>query len=99
MGFFNGMATVNRINQLLKDLENQVTITQGQVQSGASRFTLENSLNTHKRIHQELINEFSNSATARISVYKIFGDKLRMDDVLMYSKNVTMNLAAIIANR
>lgn len=99
MGFFNGMATVNRINQLLKDLENQVTITQGQVQSGASRYSLENSLNTHKRIHQDLINAFSNSATARISVYKIFGDKLRMDEVLTYSKNVTMNLAAIIANR
>lgn len=99
MGFFNGMATVNRINQLLKDLENQVTITQGQVQSGASRYTLENSLNTHKRIHQELISAFSNSTTARISVYKIFGDKMRMDDVLTYSKNVTLNLAAIIANK
>lgn len=99
MGFFNGMATVNRINRLLKDLENQVTITQGQVQSGASRSNLENSFNTHKRIHQDLINEFSNSATARIAVYKIFGDTLRMDDVLIYSKNVTLNLAAIIANK
>lgn len=99
MGFFNGMATVNRINQLLKDLENQVTISQGQIQSNASRFTLENSLNIHKKIHQELINAFANSATARVSVYKIFGEKLRMDDILMYSKNLIMNLTAILTKK
>lgn len=99
MGFFNGMSTVNRINQLLKDLENQVTISQGQIQSNASRFTLENSLNTHRKIHQELINAFANSATARVSVYKIFGEKLRMDDILMYSRNLIMNLMAIITKK
>ena len=99
MGFFNGMATVNKINQLLKDLENQVTISQGQIQSNASRLTLENSLNTHRKIHQELINAFAKSATARVSVYKIFGEKLRMDDILTYSKNLIMNLTAIITKK
>ena len=97
MGFFNGMSTINRINNLLKDLENQVTITQSMVESHAPNHNLENCFNVHKRIHQELIDAFSNSSTARISVFTIFGDKMRMHDVLTYSKNVTMHLASIIA--
>lgn len=99
MGFFNAMSSINRINNLLKDLENQVTISQDMVQSGASKSSLERCLNVHKRIHQELIDAFSNSGTARMSMFKIFGDKMRMDDVLTYSKNVTSNLASIIAQR
>lgn len=35
MGLFNAMSSVNKINQLLKDLENQVTITQDQVSKDA----------------------------------------------------------------
>lgn len=99
MGLFNGLSSVNRINNLLKDLENQVTITQGQIESGASRFNLENSLNVHKRIHQELIDTFSGSKTAQISMYKIFGDNMRMHDILTYSKNLVYNLNAIIQSR
>lgn len=37
MGFFNAMSSINKINNLLKDLENQVTISQDLVQSNASR--------------------------------------------------------------
>jgi ATP-dependent protease HslVU (ClpYQ) peptidase subunit len=99
MGFFNAMSSINKINRLLKDLENQVTITQDQVASNAPVNTLRNSLNVHKRIHQELIDAFAGSSTARISMFKIFGDNMRMQDVLLFSKNVTMNLAAIIAQR
>lgn len=99
MGFFNAMSSINKVNNLLKDLENQVTITQGQIERRAPLSNLENSLNVHKRIHQELIDIFSNSGGARVSVYSVFGDKMRMDDVLMYSKNLAMNLASIIAQR
>lgn len=99
MGFFNAMSSINRINKLLKDLENQVTITQSMVANGAPKYNLENCLNVHKRIHQDLIDTFSGSSTARISMFKIFGDNMRMDDVLMYSKNLIMNLAAIIAQK
>lgn len=99
MGFFNAMSSINKVNNLLKDLENQVTITQGQIERGAPLSNLENSLNVHKRIHQELLDVFSNSSGARVSVYTVFGDKMRMDDVLTYSKNLAMNLAAIIAQR
>lgn len=99
MGFFNAMSSINKVNNLLKDLENQVTITQDLVQSNATRSQLENSLNVLKRIHQDLIDTFSNSGGARVSVFTLFGEKLRMDDVLTYSKNVTMNLAAIIKTR
>ena len=97
MGFFNGMSTINRINNLLKDLENQVTITQSMVESHAPKQNLENCLNAHKRIHQELIDAFSGSSTARVSVFKNFGDKMRMHDILTYSKNVSLHLASIIA--
>lgn len=97
MGFFNAMTSINRINNLLKDLENQVTISQGMVKSGAPRSNLENCLNVHKHIHQELIDAFSRSRTAQISMFKIFGDNMRMDEVLTYSKNVAMDLAAKIA--
>jgi hypothetical protein len=99
MGFLNAMSSINKINNLLKDLENQVAITQGQIESHAPVYMLENSLNTHKRIHQELIDTFSNSGGARVSMYTVFGDKMRMDDVLSYSKNLAMNLAAVIAQR
>lgn len=99
MGFINAMSSINKINNLLKDLENQVAITQGQIESHAPVYMLENSLNTHKQIHQELIDVFSNSGGARVSVYTVFGDKMRMDDILSYSKNLAMNLAAVIAQR
>lgn len=99
MGFLNAMTSISKINNLLKDLENQVTITQDQVESNASRWQLENSLNVFKRIHQDLIDTFTGSGVARVAVFTVFGDKMRMDDILTYSKNVTMNLAAIIAQR
>ncbi len=96
MGFFNAISSINKVNNLLKDLENQITITQGQIERGAPLSNLENSLNVHKHIHQELIDIFSNSGGARVSVYTLFGDKLRMDDVMTYSKNLILNLSAII---
>ena len=99
MGFFNAMSSINKINNLLKDLENQVTISQDLVQSNASRWQLENCLNVLKRIHQELIDTFSSSGGARVSVFTLFGDKLRMDGILMYSKNLIYNLNAIIQSR
>ncbi len=99
MGFFNAMSSINKVNNLLKDLENQVTITQGQIERNAPLSNLENSLNVHKRIHQELLEVFSNSGGARVSVYTLFGNKMRMDDVMMYSKNLIYNLNAIIQTR
>lgn len=97
MGLFNAMASIGKINSLLKDLENQVSITQAQVQSNASKWQLEQSLNVHKRIHQELIDTFCNSSGARTAVFKVFGDKMRMPEILGYSKNVAMHLASIIS--
>jgi hypothetical protein len=97
MGLFNAMSSVNKINNLLKDLESQVTITQGLLENGASKSTLQNSLNVHKRIHQELIDTFCGSSAARLAMYKIFGDNMRMDEVLTYSKNLALNLSAIIS--
>ena len=99
MGFFNAMSSINKINSLLKDLENQVTISQDLVQSIASRWQLDNSLNVLKRIHQDLIDTFSNSSGARVSVFTLFGDKMRMDGILTYSKNLIYNLNAIIQSR
>ena len=96
MGFFNAMSSINKVNNLLKDLENQVTITQDQVRKNASAETLQNSMNVLKHIHQELINTFSNSSGARVSMFTLFGKKMRMNDILTYSKNVIYNLATII---
>lgn len=96
MGFFNAMSSINTVNNLLKDLENQVTITQDQVRKNASAETLQNSMNVLKHIHQELINTFSNSSCARVSMFTLFGNKMSMHDILTYSKNVIYNLAAII---
>ncbi|MDM8257665.1 hypothetical protein [Phocaeicola barnesiae] len=96
MGFFNAMSSINKVNNLLKDLENQVTITQDQVRKNASAETLQNSMNVLKHIHQELINTFSNSSGARVSMFTLFGNKMRMHDILTYSKNVIYNLATII---
>lgn len=99
MGFFNAMSSIGRINGLLKDLENQVTISQGQVERNMPKSYLINSLNVHKRIHQDLIDVFTGSSGARTAVYTLFGDKMTMDGILTYSKNVAMNLNAIIQNR
>lgn len=96
MGFFNAMSSINKVNNLLKDLENQVTITQDQVRKNASAETLQNSINVLKHIYQELINTFSNSSGARVSMFTLFGNKMRMHDILTYSKNVIYNLATII---
>lgn len=99
MGLFNAWSSINKINGLLKDLENQVSISQGQVERNAPKNNLINSLNVHKRIHQDLINAFSGSGGARTAVYILFGEKMRMDDILTYSKNVAMNLNDIIQER
>jgi hypothetical protein len=99
MGFFNAMSSIARINELLKDFENQVTISQDLVQRNAPKENLINSLNVMKSIHQQMIDTFSNSAGARTAMFKIFGDKMQMDGILTYSKNVIYNLYAIIQNR
>lgn len=99
MGIFNAMYSINKVNNLLKDLENQVTITQDQVRRNAPAETLQNGLNVLKHIHQELIDTFSNSRGAMFSMFTLFGDKMMMKDILTYSKNVIYNLAAIIHDR
>lgn len=99
MGLFNAMSSINKINCLLKDLENQVTITQDQVRRNAPVETLQNSLNVLKHIHQDLIDTFSNSSGARAAMFTIFGDKMRMHGILTYSKNLIYNLYAIIHSR
>lgn len=96
MGLFNAMSSINRVNNLLKDLENQVTITQDQVRRNVPVETLRNSLNVLKHIHQELIDTFSNSSGARVSMFTLFGDKMRMHDILIYSKNIVYNLTTAI---
>ena len=96
MGLFNAISSINRVNNLLKDLENQVTITQDQVRRNVPVETLRNSLNVLKHIHQELIDTFSNSSGARVSMFTLFGDKMRMHDILIYSKNIICNLTTII---
>lgn len=99
MGLFNAMSSISKINSLLKDLENQVTITQSQVQRNASKETLLNSLNVLKQIHQELLDTFGNSSAARSTTFTVFGDRMSMHDILMYSKNLVYNLYAIIQTK
>lgn len=99
MGFFNAISSINKINALLKDLENQVTITQGQIEHNAPVQNLRNSLNVHKRIHQDLIDLFGHSSAAQVAMFTIFGDKMQMHGILTYSKNLICNLAAVIATR
>lgn len=99
MGFFNAMSSVNKINGLLTEFEQQVLLSQQLLETNASKQTLDCVLNRMAVLHQELIDTFSNSSGARVSMYHMFGDKMRMDGILMYTKNVTMNLAAVITNR
>ena len=90
------MSTIRDINLLLKDFENQVTISQDQVARNAPLNNLENSLNVLMAIHRQLMDKFSNSAGARYATYTIFGDKMQMDGILTYTKNVVLHLHAII---
>ena len=98
MGFFNAMSSIAKINELLKDFENQVTISQDLVERNAPKSYLINSLNVMKSIHQQLIDTFSNSSAARTAMFKIFGDKMQMHGILTYTKNVTLHLNCIIQN-
>ena len=99
MGFFNAMSSIGKINNLLKDFENQVTISQDLVERNASTQMLMNNLNVLKSIHQQLIDTFSNSAGARTAMFTIFGDKMQMHGILTYTKNVILHLNAIVQNR
>lgn len=99
MGFFNAMSSIGKINNLLKDFENQVTISQDLVERDAPTQMLVNNLNVLKSIHQQLIDTFSNSAGARTAMFTIFGDKMQMHGILTYTKNVIFHLNAIIQNR
>lgn len=99
MGLFNATSSIMKINRLLKDLENQITITQNLVKKDAPASMLNNSLNVLKSIHQQLIDTFSQSSAARVAMFTIFGEKMQMDGILTYSKNVIYNLYAIIQNQ
>ena len=99
MGFVNTISSINQINKLLKDLENQVSITQDQVERNASVETLQNSLNVLKNIHQEMIDTFGNSRGARMAMYTVFGDKMQAPELLLYSKNLIYHLYAIIQSK
>ena len=46
-----------------------------------------------------MIDTFSNSSAARIAMFQIFGDKMNMDGILTYTKNVILHLNAIIQMR
>ncbi len=96
MGLFNAMSTVNDINRLLKDFENQTFIIQSQIRESASPSTLNNSLNVLKSIHQQLINKFCNSSAARVAMFSIFGRKCQMDGVLTCTKHTIYELYAAI---
>lgn len=99
MGLFNATSSIMKINRLLKDLENQITITQSMVERDVPAYMLSNSLNVLKSIHQQLIETFSQSSGARVAMFSIFGEKMQMDAILTYSKNVIYNLHAIIQNK
>ena len=99
MGLFNATSSIMKINRLLKDLENQITITQSMVERDVPASMLRNSLNVLKSIHQQLIETFSQSSGARVAMFSIFGEKMQMDAILTYSKNVIYNLHAIIQNK
>lgn len=99
MGLFNATSSIMKINRLLKDLENQITITQSMVERDVPASMLSNSLNVLKSIHQQLIETFSQSSGARVAMFSIFGEKMQMDAILTYSKNVIYNLHAIIQNK
>lgn len=99
MGLFNATSSIMKINRLLKDLENQITITQSMVERDVPASMLSYSLNVLKSIHQQLIETFSQSSGARVAMFSIFGEKMQMDSILTYSKNVIYNLHAIIQNK
>ena len=99
MGLFNATSSIMKINRLLKDLENQITITQGLIERDAPASMLNNSLNVLKSIHQQLIDIFSQSSAARVAMFSIFGNKMQMEAILTYSKDVIYNLYAIIQNK
>lgn len=99
MGLFNATSSIMKINRLLKDLENQITITQGLIERDAPALMLNNSLNVLKSIHQQLIDTFAQSSAARVAMFSIFGNKMQMEAILTYSKDVIYNLYAIIQNK
>lgn len=99
MGLINAFKTINRINKLVKDLENQIRITQSQTEKEMPIGILQNSLNVHKYIHQELINEFFKSDIAMGAKYTLLGEKMNFNEILIYSKNLIYNINLIIENK
>ena len=98
MGFFNAMSAIGNINSLLKDFENEVVISQDLVQRDAPPEQLNDCLIVMKRLHQRLIDNFGSSAAARCAMFTIFGDKMQMDGILTYTRNVCYHLYSIIQN-
>lgn len=99
MGFFNAMSSIGKINKLIEELENQTFIIKSNVDLNVPVSSLKNCLNVHKSIHQQMIDTFGASAGARHAVYKLFGVKVRMHDVLSLSKKLAENLSKIIQER
>lgn len=96
MGLLNGMRTIGEINSLLRDLENQVTILKGQYNRKVSKDELNNSINVLRSIHEQLIVKFASSAAARGATYSVFGDRMQMDGILSYSKNIIYSFYALV---
>lgn len=96
MGFFNG---ISKINELIEDLENQTIITKSSIDLNVPVLSLKNFLRVHESIHQQMIDTFGRSASARLAVFKLFGKEVRMHEILSMSKKIADDLNEIIHER
>ena len=92
MGFFNAMRCTGKMNNLLKETENQLRKISDLIQYGANQDRLQQEVKFLDTLRKEMVLVLDNSAGARVATYTFLGQKTRSLNVIMFLKDIIQEL-------
>ena len=92
MGFFNAMSSIGKMNNLLKETENQLRKISDLMQYGANQDRIQQEVKFLDTLRKEMILVLEGSAGARVATYTFLGHKTRSLNVIMFLNDTIQEL-------
>lgn len=92
MGFFNAMSSIGKMNNLLKETEEQLRMISNLIESGAPKFRVQQGVVGLMGLYNQMVDVLQNSSGARVATYTFLGQKTRSVNVLMFLKETIQEL-------
>lgn len=92
MGLFNAMCSIGEMNNLLKETEGQLKKISDLMGSKASSIMIQQEVNHLISLYNQMGDVLENSSGARVAMYTFLGKKTRALNVLMFLKEVIMDM-------